>query len=597
MTKEKTTKTKKVLTSVEKDKKGPKVYEVTDLLTKNLFEVDFTLPSNKLLKQLYTRVASFIKKQLSLRESLEDKLAFVNSMNLHDSIQVSCTHIPLTSETMSDYNTLHGKMRKADRDKVKREELVMVLLKLVEEGKERKVLTLLGDDMKNIDEFGLIFNDRSKRAGTYVLSYSDVLSRALTAQLLFRFEQSQPNLLQESIVEYNIENNKLFAFPGEETFQKDFLAVAARLGAETSNAVTFADYHRSHLEEYFRKVFYGEGYLSNSGLISGQYGLVFNWLAKEFAKLLNSRKQFASNRAEGRQYAKVTDIKLNIPQTHLKRMKDNAFLSHFGEVELDQIVDLEKFKEFEEDFLEFKKLIPVPVRKDWTFKIRCLGNLKASGVCYPGQQISAVDRNGLSSFVHEVMGHQVDRILAPEGADFLSDTSVFRVIRNLYSKLVEEKINQLPEEHPARQDWHNAKIKFNKMYYLTPTEIFARCMEVYVSLKIGPNSVAKSKAELENSFYHSYDERLVELITPFFDEVLTHFKEDQPLEYNLLEVKEEKKETQTVEPAPKKKRTPKKVAALASAPDVKIVPSVTETKRKSKKKATDNQLQWSFDLF
>lgn len=61
-------------------------------------------------------------------------------------------------------------------------------------------------------------------------------------------------------------------------------------------------------------------------------------------------------------------------------MKNNCFKENFGYVELDNDVDLMKFKKIEREFLEFKKVVPLPELNDHSFRVKKLGRIKADGV-------------------------------------------------------------------------------------------------------------------------------------------------------------------------------------------------------------------------
>jgi len=66
----------------------------------------------------------------------------------------------------------------------------------------------------------------------------------------------------------------------------------------------------------------------------------------------------------------------------------------------------------------------------------------------------------------------------------------------------------------------NGNTKYNKSYYLRPTEIFARSFEIYMSRFMGlKNSILETPGGYE-SFCYPSDEEYLNLVKNYFDEVL-----------------------------------------------------------------------------
>ena len=81
-------------------------------------------------------------------------------------------------------------------------------------------------------------------------------------------------------------------------------------------------------------------------------------------------------------YARSYETKKNIPLKVQEEMKKSKFLSHFGYVEYDELVDLEKVKVIEKEWQEVNKVINFPVAKNHSLRFRRLGKHKASGLYF-----------------------------------------------------------------------------------------------------------------------------------------------------------------------------------------------------------------------
>ncbi len=177
-------------------------------------------------------------------------------------------------------------------------------------------------------------------------------------------------------------------------------------------------------------------------------------------------------------HARVWQLKKNIPNKTLSRMKDNAFLMKYGSVDLDADVDLERFGELEAEFRRLCTMVPIPEDKTHSFRIRKLGNYRADGVYFMHHRATCIDLDGVGSYVHEC-GHQFDMTLLGDGKR-LSEQSDFLSLYYSYEKSVIDAITRLPADDPLRGQWFG-KSKYNSAYFLRPTEVFARSFELYLS--------------------------------------------------------------------------------------------------------------------
>lgn len=212
-----------------------------------------------------------------------------------------------------------------------------------------------------------------------------------------------------------------------------------------------------------------------------------------------------------REHAKSYQTKRGIPQYILEEMKSSAFNDYFGYVEIDEECDVEKVRVIAEQFNLFKaQYLATFDFSSVSLRFRKLGNHKASGLYYPHINCLCVDFRSPSSFIHEV-GHCIDHLLGDRGD--LSQKGDFYGVFHRYKELLYIRM------------WDNAggckerltgNSKYNLGYYLTPTEVFARCWEIYISRVLGLDFTL-CKPDKEDEFAYPKDERLEEYIKTYFD--------------------------------------------------------------------------------
>jgi len=213
-------------------------------------------------------------------------------------------------------------------------------------------------------------------------------------------------------------------------------------------------------------------------------------------------------------YAKSYETKKNIPQKVLDRMETSKFKTHFGYVEFDELTDLEKVDIIEREWMEISKKVLFPVAKDHSLRFRRLGKHKASGLYFPGAKAVCVDLGGPSSMVHEVM-HMIDYTTLPSTT--LSSMFNFRGIIERYRDIANRKVIALEETNSFKSQWEG-KTKYNKDYYLSPKEIFARCGELYIEQILGiDSSLVKSR---DNILYPKDDDFLLELVKKYYSSII-----------------------------------------------------------------------------
>ncbi|CAG7651582.1 LPD1 domain-containing protein [Paenibacillus allorhizosphaerae] len=214
-------------------------------------------------------------------------------------------------------------------------------------------------------------------------------------------------------------------------------------------------------------------------------------------------------------YARVWQLKKNIPQKTLSRMSNNSFLTHYGTVELDADVDLKKFKELEAEFRRMSRIVPLPPAPEYSFRIRKLGNYRAAGLFFPSFKATLVDLDGISSYMHE-SAHQVDYQLGTK-FDRLSDQFSFLDVYEKYEQCVRQAIARMPADDAFVQRW-KGKTKYNADYYLRRTEVFARSFELYLYEVKGIQS-SFLDAKYDSPVYPK-DPEFLKAVEAYFDKVL-----------------------------------------------------------------------------
>lgn len=213
-------------------------------------------------------------------------------------------------------------------------------------------------------------------------------------------------------------------------------------------------------------------------------------------------------------YARSYETKKNIPEKVKLKMKNNNFTKHFGYVEFDELVDLDKIDLIEKEWKEINDKILLPISKDHSLRFRRLGNHKAAGLYFPAMKAVCVDIKQPSSMIHEVM-HMIDYTSLT--STNLSSMYNFRSIIERYREVTDKKIDKLPDSNSYKEIW-NGKTKYNKSYFHSAKEIFARCGEIYIEKILGIETSLIDTSPLE--IYPSDDDFLVELIKKYYESII-----------------------------------------------------------------------------
>lgn len=212
-------------------------------------------------------------------------------------------------------------------------------------------------------------------------------------------------------------------------------------------------------------------------------------------------------------YASSYEEKKNIPLKTQKAMKESLFNRHFGTVEFDADVDLEKMNQIEKEFEALSAFFGQGKLSDYSIRFRRLGKHHAAGLYFPWHRCLCVDINSPDSLAHEYF-HLIDYRHGK-----LSRKHSFEHIREQYAVLVSSMV----EKNEALKKVWNGNTKYNKKYYLEPTEIFARCGEIYLTrIKGISNSLANPSSS--TGFAYPTDENFLKIVEEYFDRVFTEIK-------------------------------------------------------------------------
>lgn len=299
------------------------------------------------------------------------------------------------------------------------------------------------------------------------------------------------------------------------------LRAIGKLQARYSSGKRSTDYEylKSHMDSsacsYGMLIFYPETLDAEYGALMLQgYELqtLLVALQDDYHKCKNEAKMEKELSGD---YAKSFQTKKNIPQKCIQAMSKSGFNEYFGYVEFDEECDLALMEELYREYRAFAKELGIQKYPEVSLRFRKLGNHKASGLYYYILKCLCVDVRSPGSMVHEV-GHAIDYHLGHISAQY-----AFQGIYDRYEQLLTQytKTDKSPQAEILK-----GKTKYNLQYYLMPTEVFARCFEMYVVRIRGiDNSLCKPEA----GFAYPEDEKLKELIKKFYDEILGEASKDE----------------------------------------------------------------------
>ncbi|MCA1066153.1 hypothetical protein QTG56_25195 (plasmid) [Rossellomorea sp. AcN35-11] len=260
--------------------------------------------------------------------------------------------------------------------------------------------------------------------------------------------------------------------------------------------------------------------------------VTYEFLTQMFRVRDKTKKEI--EQAKQYEIARSFETKKNIPQLHLDKMKNNAFLSRYSYVEIDELLEIPEFEKLEEEFRKLQKLTFVPY-SDGSFRIRRLGRQKAAGIYYSHVNATVIDNP--SSYIHE-LHHQIDYTTSKDG--LLSESIAFRPVFEAYKKSVNEAVEVLPDTDLFKSQW-NGTSKYNKNYYLDPAEVFARSAEIYLS-EVKQIETSFLKTSYKDKPEYPLSQEFLEVVEEYFGRLYNSFYTEGR--------KEEKKKEQVASASP-----------------------------------------------
>lgn len=201
--------------------------------------------------------------------------------------------------------------------------------------------------------------------------------------------------------------------------------------------------------------------------------------------------------------AKAFETKKHINKEILDVMHNSKLNAYFSYLELDNSVDLGRFRILEQSILEnISNSGYNENNKKPELRFRKLGKHHASGMYFPHVNCICVDPRTTTSFLHE-FGHYIDYNFSDNGQISMSQEflSICLEYRNI---LRAKKI-----------------VKRNFDYLSTPTEIFARCYEMYlVRNNIVDGDILNKSSYREEDGYINLSDEATKYLDNLFDKVL-----------------------------------------------------------------------------
>ena len=498
-----------------------------ELLSEVNFSIDTTASSREILKKFVSAVKRRFKKDF-FSLSFEDRLNYFNRIQTNDTYTVELKELEPNKEQFNNYiKALLNRLQSRKDRRRSLDDVHVVQVKINNSGVETIGYALLdGDIASTYHRSKRAFVGRSPYGHLLCLDIASLIAETIVTQSLISFAENNKELVEYLYVKYRFDNPiattasaVTYTMPKEPEFQKDFLAVCEKYNLDTSKLTPheYSEGSKNVFYHEYDKMSFSIRGTSLFQLIVGDFISQSDYVQYKTAQQIKERSDYASS----------FQTKKAIKKTHLEKMKNNEFLNRYGYVELDNDVDLYKFRIIEDNLRELCEVIHIPMRKDYNFRIKKLGKHKAAGVFFPYFRTTIFDLHHPNAFVHE-LGHQVDHMLAEDiSEDFHSELIEFRPVLDMYKRLVMKKVDSLDKDDNFKMQWDGGT-KFNKSYYMQPTEVFARSYEIYLATKGVKNSLLKSEEELKSRHVYPFDDLFIELITHYYDNLLAELAKKYP---------------------------------------------------------------------
>jgi hypothetical protein len=206
-------------------------------------------------------------------------------------------------------------------------------------------------------------------------------------------------------------------------------------------------------------------------------------------------------------YAKSFMTKKNQSDKLKEKINASRFWKYFGYVEYDEDIDYDAITQYEKEFERFykKHISKIDLSKN-AIRFRRLGQHHAAGLYYPYEKCLCVEIEQPNAFIHE-LGHLIDYergnlSVQPDFREICDDTT-----KHLLECM--KQSDQLAKELKSKN-------KYNLSYYRTPTEVFARCFELYAYYVWG---VKNSLLKAEYGGVYDCSEENIRKIKAYFDKI------------------------------------------------------------------------------
>lgn len=337
-----------------------------------------------------------------------------------------------------------------------------------------------------------------------------LFAETLALNELERFIRTNPSLVHYLVAyhaAYNIDKEAT-ALPMDGKFSFDLVKKMKQFGLLRAKTT------KTTQVDAYKSIFYATQ--QERGYLQGvEHPLMQDIIVPEFLQhLLNVNEELNRKKTEHTTYSTSFQTKKRIRQATQEKMNNNAFLSHYGFVEIDNNVPLAVFSEWEQAFIQLTEQINIPTAPNHALRFRRLGKQQATGVYYPSFNATVLDLDSPDSYAHE-LGHQLDYTLAKK-ATTCSGELLFRPILDTYKHLTAKAITALGPEDPFRKQWEGSG-KYNRSYYLQSTEIFARSFELYLQEKGIVSLLLRTKRTCP---VYPKDAHYLEQIKQYFDALL-----------------------------------------------------------------------------
>ncbi|GAB2022852.1 hypothetical protein RyT2_19260 [Pseudolactococcus yaeyamensis] len=263
--------------------------------------------------------------------------------------------------------------------------------------------------------------------------------------------------------------------------------------------------------------------------IQDTYNIV---LQKEYEKNLSKTTRAAA-----------WQTKKHINLSTQEMMETTSLKGDFSYIEIDNDVDLTLFHQFEAEAERIMTALPKIEDKQATLRLRKLGNYKALGLFASHNNTIALDFRsrdsteaiqgaGIQSFIHEY-GHYLDYNASPDGN--LSLQMAFEPILKRYQENFD---NLSPEKLALLQTTMSGSSTEIARYFKTPTEVFARAFELYVTdLGLDTSLSHTAKFYRTSPQYQAFDDRCRQELFHYMDKQFPELR-DKVAAFGISEPKE-----------------------------------------------------------